>query len=393
MPTVNEAGSRASLVLFASILGALGAAIALPEAAEGQEHSFAGSAQTSYSYVPTSPNPRSLGFDGFIPELSMKMTADINDHVSAQVKVCYGCHGVELAMAFTDLRLVDEFNVRVGRFNPAFGEFPLRADPANHSTIDRPLPYDMGRMLRLREFNMGVVPAPYVDTGIEISGTHWFGDSVQVDYAVYAVGGFRGNGDGADLDFIQSRSSAFYYVDNNSQPAGGARLALTIAPTSRSVITFGGSGMYGRYDPDARLDYLVLGADIYARLDWFMIRAEYLMRRTEMDLGDDPASRFAYGPGADGVYADFFRKDGYYVEVEADVNGRARLVARFDGLRRTGNVLLGSSLRSESSVHRYTLGFNLLPHPAYRIKIFGEYYDFSDFSDEIVVQAAIAASF
>ena len=46
----------------------------------------------------------------------------------------------------------------------------------------------MGRMVRLREWNMGVLPAPYVDNGIEICGTHWFGLALQVDYAAYAVG-------------------------------------------------------------------------------------------------------------------------------------------------------------------------------------------------------------
>ena len=66
-------------------------------------------------------------------------------------------------MAFFDLRVNDELNFRVGRFTPAFGEFPLRHDPANHRTSDKPLPYDMGRMLHLQEFNLGVLPAPWGD--------------------------------------------------------------------------------------------------------------------------------------------------------------------------------------------------------------------------------------
>jgi len=59
------------------------------------------------------------------------------------VKVCYGCHGFEVGMAYFDFRVVDELNFRVGRFIPAFGDFPLRHDPANHRTSDKPLAYDM----------------------------------------------------------------------------------------------------------------------------------------------------------------------------------------------------------------------------------------------------------
>ena len=365
----------------------------LPDAARSQEHSFAGSAQLSYTYVPTSPEPRALGFDGFLPEISLKMTADVNDHVSGQVKVCYGCHGFELAMGFIDLRVADELNFRIGRFNPSFGEFPLRQDPANHAAIDRPLPYDMGRMLRMREWNLGVIPVPYADTGVEVSGTHWFGESVQLDYAAYVVVGFRGTADGSDLDFIQSRSAAFYYVDNNSQPAFGGRTALTITPSADVVMTLGASAMYGRYDPDRERDYLVIGADAYIRANRLILRGEYLMRRTQMNMTDNPAAVFQYGPGADGVYDDYFTKSGWYAEAELEAHDTFRILARFDGLRRDGNVLIGSSLRSRSAVRRYTLGLNVLPNPAIRIKLFGEYYDFSDFTREISIQAALAAAF
>ena len=41
--------------------------------------------------------------------------------------------------------------VPFGRFTPSFGDFPVRHDPANHRTNDKPLPYDMGRMLHIRD--------------------------------------------------------------------------------------------------------------------------------------------------------------------------------------------------------------------------------------------------
>ncbi len=150
------------------------ASVWIPKGARSQEHNFAGSLQTNYLGIVTDKDAFKQTFDGLTNELSLKVAVDFNDNVSANVKLCYGCHGVELGMAFADLRVIDELNFRVGRFTPAFGDFPLRHDPANHRTSDKPLPYDMGRMLRMKVFNFGELPAPYVDQGIEISGTHWF---------------------------------------------------------------------------------------------------------------------------------------------------------------------------------------------------------------------------
>lgn len=381
-------GALAGLVL--ALAAALGAS---PEHARGQDRNFAGSVQANYAYVPTEQVARDIAFDGFTTEMSLKLAMDFSDHVSANVKVCYGCHGFEVDMAFVDLRVADELNFRVGRFNPAFGEFPLRHDVANHRTNDKPLPYDMGRMLRLREWNMGVLPSPYVDNGLEINGTHWFGDTVQLDYAVYAVGGLRGNEQSVDVDWILSRSGAFYYVDNNSRPALGARLALTFDITLDILATIGGSAMYGTFDPENEQTYGVLGADLYLRIGRVDVRAEYLVRRTEMSLGTDPESRFRYGPGADGVYDDFFLKEGWYVETNVPVFGPVEVLARWDGLRRFGNVVDTSPLRSESAVMRYTAGFNVLVDRSLRFKFTGELYDFSDFDDEVSIQGAIVSVF
>ncbi|HKP59969.1 MAG TPA: hypothetical protein VJV78_24765 [Polyangiales bacterium] len=380
----------ASGLVLACLLSAL-VGVWLPEGARSQEHNFAGSLQTNYLGVVTDRDAYKNTFDGFTNELSIKVAVDFNDNVSANVKLCYGCHGVELGMAFADLRVIDELNFRVGRFTPAFGDFPLRHDPANHRTSDKPLPYDMGRMLRMRTFNFGVLPAPYVDQGLEISGTHWFGDDVQFDYAVHVVGGLRSQNDAMDLDFMLSRS--VYYVDNNSEPAFGGRLALTIDISEDVLLTVGGSLMAGRPDPARELSYAIAGTDIYLRLWEFDLHAEYMIRRQQMPLGDDPDSKFKYGPNADGEYDDFFIKDGFYVEGTLPVSARLELVARFDGLRRIGNVTLNSQLRRKSGILRYTAGLNVVLDGSVRLKFSGEFYDFSDFEDEVALNAGVAAAF
>jgi hypothetical protein len=66
-------------------------------------------------------------------------------------------------------------------------------------------------------------------------------------------------------------------------------------------------------------------------------------------------------------------------------------VGRWDGLRRFGNVPVTSALRKESSVMRYTVGGDVSLGYGVRIKIFGEYYDFSDFKDELAATVAVVS--
>ena len=154
----------------------------------------------------------------------------------------------------------------------------------------------------------------------------------------------------------------------------------------------GASGMFGTYDPDNKLYFFVGGADLVLRLNSIFFRTEYLIRRTEFDLGPSPATTFRYGPGKDGTYDNFFVKDGFYSEIEAPA-GRFDLVARVDGLRRRGNVPIASPLRSTSEVIRYTAAVTYRIWQALRIKLSYEFYDFSDFSDDSVVHLGLAGPF
>jgi hypothetical protein len=358
--------------------------------AQDVERNFAGSAQLDYLAVPSTLRARGFTFDGFTTELAVKLAVDFTPNISANVKICYGCHGFETNMAFVDLRVADQLNFRIGRMNPSFGDFPLRHDPANHKANSKPLPYDMGRMLHRVEWNMSILPAPYVDNGLEVNGTQWFGDDVQLDYAAYVVSGFKGNNDALDFDYIQSRSGNLYYVDNNSEPAGGARLALTINFADTINGTFGLSGMYGHYDPNAELEYLMGGADVYLRFGELSVRGEYLIRRTEFAVGSTPEERFRYAFDPD---RNFFIKDGFYAEAEYPFTDWFEVLVRLDGMRRVGNVAQTSSLRSESAILRSTLGVNFLVERGMRVKVSGEFWDFSDFEDDIALHLGVVANF
>lgn len=356
--------------------------------ARAVDRNLAGSAQLDYMFVPTQPNlndgdaPGTYGFDGFTLEATEKLAVDVSDKVSANAKLCFGCHGFELDMTYVDYRVADEFNIRAGRFSASFGSFNLRHDVANHKLSDKPLPYDMGRMLRLRAWNMGVLPSPFPDNGVELDGTHWFGDTTQLDYAAYAVEGFKSADEHPlDIDFKQSRMP--YYVDNNSRPTVGGRLAVTQKFGMLSDATLGGSGMYGTYDHDNELAYLIVGGDLSIRIDRTAIRLEYLARRTEMDTSDP--TLLALRPTSK---KSAFWKQGAYVEIERRLTAAVDVLGRVDGLYRTGNFPAAGSdedptpLSNKSSILRYTLGGAYAFDRAFRMKLSAEYWQFSDADDD-----------
>ena len=357
---------------------------------QARTRTFAGSLQLDYLAVPTEHPARRVTLDGATVELSLKLSVDLSASTSASVKVCFACHGFEAGMAYVELRAADELYLRVGRMTPSFGAFPQRHDPANHRTSDKPLPYDMGRMLRRGDWNEGILPAPWVDNGVEVGGTR-FMPSGQLDYAAYVMSGPKGGADAADFDFTQSRSGERYYLDNNSQPMIGARLAGSFELGGQATVSLGGSLMAGTYDPDANLRFAIGGVDAAIDLRRLIVRGEYLLRRTEMALGNDPAARFKYGPGAGGDFDDFFVKDGFYLEAEVPLS-RVDLIARWDGLRRIGNVLAGSQLTSDTSMLRYTAGA-AVRFGAIRVKGSLELYDFRDFERELAAHLGLATPF
>jgi hypothetical protein len=172
---------------------------------------------------------------------------------------------------------------------------------------------------------------------------------------------------------------------------GGQLVASVI--TDNTTISAGVSMMRGTYDPEHHLPFSILGGHLVVRARDAFFRFEYLTRRTTMSLGEDPSARFRYGPGANGLFDPVFVKDGAYAEVEVPVTKRLTLLVREDGLRRRGNVVMTSEMRSDSAVIRHTAALAVVLWSALRLKMSYEYYDFSDFQDESVVHLGIAGPF
>ncbi|MEJ7733472.1 MAG: hypothetical protein WKG00_30290 [Polyangiaceae bacterium] len=367
-----------------------------PAPAGAVDRNFAGSAQYDYHLVPSQMKRQDdpSVFDGSTLELAFKLAVDVSDELSVNVKVCFGCHGFETDMAYIDYRVADELGFRVGRFSPSFGSFNLRHDPANHRTSDKPLPYDMGRMLRMRDWNMGVLPSPFPDNGVEITGTHWFGDLVQLDWSAHAVSGFKGADSGPDLDFVQSRDGSLYYVDNNGVPTVGGRLGATFRLGQRSDLGLGLSILHGPHDPEGELAYTIGGADVSLRLHRTQVRLEYLVRRQELDVSDPGI--FKYQVPTEG--GDFFMKHGAYVEVEQALSDVVDLIGRVDGLYRVGNLPASAPLLARSAVIRYTVGSAITIQRGLRLKTSAELWSFSDRGavdrhNEVTFHAGAVATF
>jgi hypothetical protein len=347
-------------------------AIAPRPAAAGDNVMVSGSVFVDYWQIEDRPTarraPRSVS-----PEGSLKVQVDIHDDLSFSAKACFSCHGIDMEHAFLEYTPKIWFNVQAGRIAVPFGEFSNRIDPSGHKTTSFPLIYDMGRAAYLEKsaMNFGVVMLPYVDTGVMVYGVKWLG-KLQAWYGAYAVAGMRGTN---DLDFMAQRTA--YYNDNNSEPAGGGRLALTWASEADAFLAdvqVGGSFTAGRYDREAELAYAAAAADASFKLGPFTFRGEYALRRTELD--PDASYRYA-------VVDAYANKEGWYAELEHPLGNRLALVYRYDELRRRGVPLPGAiaTMTPDSKFVRYTAGFVFTPAQATFVKAGWELWDTTDFAD------------
>jgi hypothetical protein len=196
----------------------------------------------------------------------LKVAVDVSEHLSANVKFCYGCHGFEADMVYFDMRAFDELNVRVGRFSPSFGSFNLRHDPGNHKLSDKPLPYDMGRMLRNAAWNNGVLPSPFPDNGVEVNGAHWARRSARLR----SVRGWRLQAKQPRRDGLAlgaSRSPTTSTTDDRPS----AKIALTGKLSAVSEVTIGASAGWNTPRPERQHSY-TSAARSSARIDRASIR-------------------------------------------------------------------------------------------------------------------------
>lgn len=403
---------------LATIIGLL--LCLLPTAAHAVDYNFAGSVSLNYKTIVNRlsepADQRSVLMGGFNINASVKAVVDVSPFLSATVKVCYGCHGLEAINMVAELTPHPAINVRAGRFQPAFGDFYLRHDPTAHKTPDNPLPYDMGHMAQVGAWGNGVLPAPYVDNGAEVYGTLRPSEAFSISYAAHVVGGLKGPQQSSQTvmpqDFAYRRSrfvtATDYLVDNNRWPAFGGRVAFTFARTAAMSpavpdVTLGGSAIYSRYDDNDQLAYLIYGVDAYVHLWRINLRGELIRRQMDIDprLLDYPDGTTT---GLKMMLTDpvQINKDGFYVESDFPLGNYLEGVLRVDGMRRQGpraarsnpdeaslppaqrTYRPGSSaaLDFDDWVMRYTVGLNIIPLTGAKLKLSYEYWRFKGLPDD-----------
>jgi hypothetical protein len=344
----------------------------LAAAADGARWNWSGSVVVDYKKILDVPDEEPLAKVGVIVEPSVKATVDVSDRITFHGRVCMACHGLTVDQAYGELRLHSLVNFEAGRINVPFGDFYLRHDPAADPFLSKPLPYAMGHMLRFQSdrFNLGAIPIPYVDHGASLYGDHWIRDALQIWYAAYAVNGFKST---LARDFaFKTQLGDAGFSDNNNELAWGTRVALALGP-----LTAGGSYLRGAYDPDSDYDYDIWGIDASAYWRGLQLRAEYVVRGTEV-LEEETRA--------------MLRKKAFYAQLEAPAGRHLELVGRFDGLLREGPPL-GTENDASSALLRWTAGINVMPTINHALRFQYEHWRFTDFVNSDALRLGLVVSY
>jgi hypothetical protein len=364
---VSRARPVCKLLTLAAVL-----LLARATPANAARWTWSGSGVVDFKQIYRAPDASTLGKHGAIVEWAIKPNVEVSDKVSMTARVCTSCHGITIDQAYVELRLRREVNLQAGRINVPFGDYYQRHDPASDALLSKPLPFEMGHMLRYQatQFNLGVLPMPYVDSGALLFGDVWIGEKTQIWYGVFGANGFRSQ-NAQDFTFMDQVSTAGF-EDNNDRLSWGGRVAL-----ARGDATLGGSWLQGQYDPAAAYDYRAWGVDGSARLRGFQLRAEYLERDTEvLDAG---ALRT-------------LEKKGFYGQIETPAWKKLSAAWRIDGLLREGPSL-GTDNDESSGILRWSLCASFAPALEYAFRAQYEHWRFTDFADADVVHVGLVVTY
>lgn len=287
--------------------------------------------------------------------------------VNVRVDSCFSCHGLELDNAYGEYKHSDALNFRVGRFNVPFGAFNQRHDQPTIESSSKPLPYIMGMMDRQSVYNLGIVPAPWSDNGVDIFGTAFVG-MFKFGYDLYATKGLEGAS--PDVNFIATRD----FNDSNSRLAPGGRVSV-----GTDWFTLGFSIDVGEYDAKAQLGYEISGIDLCLSWKGLTLRTEYAQRKTD----------FVDAAGKAGE----FEKNGFYGELDGELFAAAVLFYRFDFLEVRDIALSANGPTTtpalaitddKSSIKRSTFGARIAVSESFSIKASVELWNFDEFKDDTV---------
>jgi hypothetical protein len=299
--------------------------------------------------------------------------------VSANMRVCWGCHQLELEEASFQWQPLSFVTLKAGRMAVNAGSYNTRHDFSVRRTVSKPITRIMGNMPRQTEFNHGVLPAPYVDNGASITAGHRIG-RFGLEGEGFVLTGLKGQG-AADINFITSRQ----FRDNNGEPSVGGRLTFD-APHVSTTFAY----LWGNYDPNARRSYQIFSADTRIRAGPLTVEAEFALRETEYN---DPESS--------GGENDWL-KYGWWVSAAWNFTDALYVVGAVDALYvkdiylsnfgPTPNEALAVT-DDNNRIVRLTGGVGYTAPGGVMLRASAEFWDFSDFNDAWVIHVGIGWAF
>jgi len=350
-----------------------------PKAApETPDWTVSGTLYTDFSAVHADKHQRNpIPEEGIFGEYSVGGVYNLDKHMSVTIRACMGCHEFQFQSAYADVELTEQWTFRVGRLPVPFGGFSRRTNPAHFESGTKPLPYIMGGMVREREFNMGIVPAPFVDNGASVTGKFWITKSATLTLEAGVVRGLKGFT--TDFDYVVTRD----LEDNNGEPAGAVRALVNADP-----VTAGASVMYGRYDPDGELAYTMFSVEASVKVGDWNVRLEGIVRETDFltpTLSEDTS-----------------RRTGYIVQVDGPIVESWRAFLLFDGLKvedlflsAAGPVSFQTPNTTDDSntITRVAGGFVYSARPGLIVKGSVEFWDPSDFDEALVFHLGVVVEY
>ena len=293
---------------------------------------------------------------GFFPDTWVGAEWHSDKPLSARVIACVTCHKegpVTDRVALAEAAVRFDFDrwlgwgddgpkaaVEAGRFIVPFGLSALHSNPGAFRTVTKPLMYNMGQNVDRPDIGPAVLPMPYSDEGVLFKFALPVGCDLTAAMDFYLVNGLQGD---EEVDFYRSRE----YVDNNGEPAVGARFSI-----GNQFIQLGSSivgGQFNVHSDEHEMGYEIVGADATLRYqDRLRVNFEYALRNSDVSVADRVEDEEVSGFSLEG-------------ELRLRSAPHVGLVARYDTLRHAGDMAPeGSSLADPNfTVHRFTWGFTV----------------------------------
>ncbi len=156
-----------------------------------------------------------------IEHTHVKFSGDLSEKLSWEVMPCLThMNDFSVVTVNLDYALAKPLHIVLGRFLLPFGQFNLRSMPGTFDTVSRPLLYQSheDRMIFVKDLTPeNFLFTPRDDTGVQLYGNVWVGDTVQLSYNLYVTNGLRG----------VSQTMARFWDDNNNGKQAGGRLSVS----------------------------------------------------------------------------------------------------------------------------------------------------------------------